>query len=210
MQCVFAIRLFCQAPSPNWASIEMEMNESKQTQAHKVTAVFRHLPAFTPLGEHNYGLSNEEQVLGKFRKPCCSVWNFHINCYGDSESLNPAGVRMKTMYWTIDWTLDTSVPDSLTFRFSWWHFNISAKCVFFFYHDSFEGIFNLLDAGIGKVLVLFFHLHMPVLVVSWHCASPGFYIYAEYPLALVKRKRTLLQVTIYNLRTAVQYHIYCG
>lgn len=26
----------------------MEMNFSKQTQAHKVTAVFRHLPALTP------------------------------------------------------------------------------------------------------------------------------------------------------------------
>lgn len=57
-----------------------------------------------------------------------------------------------------------------------------------FYHDSSEGIFSLLNAGIGKILVLFFHLHLPVLVVSGHYASPGFYIYAEDPLALVKSK----------------------
>lgn len=55
--------------------------------------------------------------------------------------------------------------------------------LFFFYHDSFEGIFSLLDAGVGKVLVLFFHLHVPVLVVSGHCASPGFHVHAEDPLA---------------------------
>lgn len=99
------------------------------------------------------------------------------------------------MYWTIDWTLDTSVPDSLTFRFSGWYFNILAKCVFFFYRDSFEGIFNLLNAGIGKVLVLFFHLHMPLLVVSGHCASPGFYIYAEDPMALVKNQKNNNNIT---------------
>lgn len=52
-----------------------------------------------------------------------------------------------------------------------------------FYRDSFEGIFSLLDAGVGKVLVLFFHLHVPVLVVSGHCASPGFHVHAEDPLA---------------------------
>lgn len=28
LQCVFAIELFCQASSPIWASIEMEMNDS--------------------------------------------------------------------------------------------------------------------------------------------------------------------------------------
>lgn len=63
----------------------------------------------------------------------------------------------------------------------------------FFYHDSFEGIFKLLNAGIGKVLVLFFHLHMPVLVVSGHCSSPGFHIYAEDPLALGKKKKNVTQ-----------------
>lgn len=62
---------------------------------------------------------------------------------------------------------------------------------FFFYHDSFEGIFNLLNVGIGKISVLFFHLDMPVLVVSGHCASPGFYIYAEDPMALVKQNKNI-------------------
>lgn len=64
----------------------MEINFSKQALVHKVTAVFRHLSDLNPLHppqppphEHNYGLSNEEQALVKFRKPCCSVSNFHIN-----------------------------------------------------------------------------------------------------------------------------------
>lgn len=54
---------------------------------------------------------------------------------------------------------------------------------FIFYHDSFKGIFNLLNASIGQVVVLFLHLQVPVLFVSRHCASPGFHIDAEDPLA---------------------------
>lgn len=172
--CVFAI-------SPNGASIEMEMNDSWQTHAHKVTAVFRHLLAFAPLSDHNYGLSNEERPLGKFGKPHCGVSNFHINYnYGDSESLHPAEV------WVENNVLD-----------NWLHlghkrarpFDIQAFYMlfqyffFFFYHDSFEGIFNLLNASIGKILLLLLHLHVPVVGASRHCASPGFYIHAEDPLA---------------------------
>lgn len=64
--------------------------------------------------------------------------------------------------------------------------------LFFYYHDSFKGIFSLLNAGIGKVLVLFFQLHVPVLVVYRHCASPEFYINAEDPMAYAQKKETLV------------------
>lgn len=59
--------------------------------------------------------------------------------------------------------------------------------VVLFYHNSFEGIFNLLNAGVGKVLALLFHKHMPVLIVCRHRACPGFYVYAEDSMALRKQ-----------------------
>lgn len=74
-----------------------------------------------------------------------------------------------------------------------WHFGShnglsdECICIFFFYHNSFEGIFNLLNAGVGKVLALLFHKHMPVLIVCRHRASPGFYVYAEDSMALRKQ-----------------------
>lgn len=57
---------------------------------------------------------------------------------------------------------------------------------FFNYHESFDGIFNLFNAGVGKVLVLFLHLNMPGLIVCRNRASPGFNIYTEYSMSLKK------------------------
>lgn len=92
--------------------------------------------------------------------------------------------------------------------FLWRCFDISDKPDFLFYHDCFEGIFNLFNAGVGEVLVLIFTLHMPVSVVSRHCTSPGFYIYAEDPLALVKKKTLIQEKTLYIVKQNIFYNIW--
>lgn len=88
-------------------------------------------------------------------------------------------------------TLNKSVREHLTFGLIT---NASQRCrsqwrhrVCFNYHESFDGIFKLFNAGVGKMLVLFLHLNVPVLIVSRNCASPGFNINAEYPMTFEKK-----------------------
>lgn len=68
---------------------------------------------------------------------------------------------------------------------------MSFLLLFFYYHDSFEGILHLLSAAIGYVLVPFPHLHVPGVVVCGHSASPGFHIYAEDSMALKDKIKRL-------------------
>jgi len=48
-----------------------------------------------------------------------------------------------------------------------------------------DGVLHLLDAGVGEALVFLPELHVPGLLVGRNCASPGFQVQAEHPLAFI-------------------------
>lgn len=180
---MFAIRLFCHAPSPNRTSIEMEMNFSKQSLAHKVTAVFRHLPALTsPFMNIIMAFQMKSKHSQSLESPIV-IFEIYILIVTVPQNLLTQlefGWKLCTGQSIRPWTqvCQTGFQDCIS--------TFQLNVFVFFYHDCLEGIFKLLNAGIGKVLVLFFHLHVPVLVVCRHYASPGFHIYAEDSMAFVK------------------------
>lgn len=59
------------------------------------------------------------------------------------------------------------------------------------YHNSFKRVVDLLNAGIGNILILLFQLDVPVLLVSRHSSPPRFDINAEDPVALIRNREKL-------------------
>lgn len=138
----------------------------RRTCLHKPRPLVHTIVAFFKFkSKHSQSL---ESPIGTFS-------NLHTNCCCDSSSLNPL-------------SLDSKENCALQFRILTPFLPIYIP-IHVSYHDGFKRVIDLLNAGVGNILILLLQLNVPVLLVRRHGSPPRFDINAENPVAFVRNTK---------------------